>query len=291
MSNFLEELTYKFKYGSILIKLILINSAIFVVLKLVDLFFFLAGAKPFSQIVISFFALYVNLSDLIFHPWGIFTYMFLHNGFFHILFNMLWLYWFGVIFLSFIDEKRFLRVYLWGGLVGAFLVVMAYNIFPGLAVDNSFVIVVGSSAAVLAIVVAISVYMPDYVIYLLFIGPVKIKYVAIVTIILDLISIPYGANAGGHIAHLGGAFYGYLFAINLKRGKDISALLPNITKNKRKFKVRHNRYKTRDDWQYNAVRKKDEEKLDRILDKISKSGYDSLTEEEKKFLFESSKRN
>ncbi len=291
MSGIFGEISYKFKYGSILTKLILINAGIFIVVKVTDLFSFLAGAMPFSQAITDFFALYANLSYLILHPWGIFTYMFMHQGFFHILFNLLWLYWFGVIFLNFLDEKRFLRVYIWGGLTGAAFFVLAYNIFPGLAAEGYFARVIGSSAAVLAIVTAISAYMPDYVIYLMFIGPVRIKYVAIVTILIDLISIPYGANAGGHIAHLGGALYGYLFAINMKRGRDITALFSVSRGRKTHLKVKRNRYKTRDDWEYNAIRKEDNEKLDRILDKIAKSGYDSLTEEEKRFLFESSKRN
>ncbi len=291
MNGIFGEISYKFKYGSILTKLIVINTAIFIVVKMVDLFSFLAGTMPFSQTIADFFALYANLSHLALHPWGIITYMFIHAGFLHILFNMLWLYWFGVIFLNFLDEKRFLRVYIWGGLAGAVFFVLAYNIFPGLAAEGYFVRVIGSSAAVLAIVTAISAYMPDYVIYLMFIGPVRIKYVALVTILIDLISIPYGANAGGHIAHLGGALYGYWFAVNMRKGKDIAALFSVPHKKKHRLKVKRNRYKTRNDWEYNAIKKEDNEKLDRILDKIAQNGYDSLTEEEKRFLFESSKRN
>ena len=289
MGGIFGDLHYKFKYGSVLTKFIFINVAVFLVLKISDLFSFLAGSTPFSYYLVDLLSLHSSFSYLLYHPWGIITYMFLHEGFWHILFNMLWLYWFGIIFLNFLDGKKFVRVYLWGGIVGGLLYVLAYNFLP--AFSGVDAIALGASASVMAVVVAISFYVPDYVIYLMFIGPVKIKYVALVSILIDLISVP-GVNSGGHIAHLGGALYGYLFAVSLKHGRDISLIFNiDFPKKKKNLHVTKNKYRTRSDWEYNYIKKQDNEKLDKILDKISKRGYDSLTEEEKKFLFDSSKRS
>jgi membrane associated rhomboid family serine protease len=289
MGGIFGDIHYKFKYGSILTKIIFINIGVFLVIKIAELFSFMVGNTTLSYYLIYLLSLHSNLSYLLSHPWQPFTYMFLHEGLWHLVFNLLWLYWFGVIFLNFLDSKKFLWVYILGGLSGGLLYVLSYNIFPALSEIDA--IALGASASVMAIVIAICTYIPDYTIYLLFIGPVRLKYLALATIVLDIISIP-GTNAGGHIAHLGGALFGYLFAIELKRGKDITSFLRfEKKKPKNNFRVTRNRYRTRSDWEYNSIRKQDNEKLDKILDKISKSGYDSLTEEEKKFLFDSSKRS
>ncbi len=290
MPGIFGEIHYKFKYGSVLTKIIFINIGVFLVIKLADLFSFLSGSDiPLSYYLIDILSLHSNIAYLIFHPWQIFTYMFLHEGLWHLVFNMLWLYWFGVIFLNFLDSGKFLRVYIFGGLAGGLLYILAYNIFSVLSHIDA--IALGASASVMAVVIAISVYVPDYVIYLLFLGPVRLKYIALATVILDIISIS-GGNAGGHIAHLGGALLGYLFAVEIKRGRDITGFLKfGKRKQKSNFRITKNRYRTRSDWDYNAIRKQDNERLDKILDKIAKSGYDSLTEEEKKFLFDSSKRS
>ncbi len=293
MDDIWGEIKKQFKYGNWLIRLLLINVGVFLVIKILDLFSFLSAQPSWGSIFVNFLALKASFKGFLFSPWGIFTYMFVHQGFWHLLFNLLWFYWFGIIFLRFLDEKKLFRLYILGGVGGGLIFMLAYNFLPVFKPSLPYAIIIGASASVLAIVVAISAYVPDYVVYVFLIGPVKIKYIAIVSIILDILMIPYGANAGGHIAHLGGAIIGYVFAMNIKKGKDITNFF-NIKLKRRRFpkmNVTKNRYRVRDDWEYNRIKKEDNERLDAILDKIAKKGYDSLTDEEKKFLFENSKRN
>ncbi|MBN1182977.1 MAG: rhomboid family intramembrane serine protease [Bacteroidales bacterium] len=300
---FVDQIKNTFKRGSTLARLIYINVAVFIILKIVYLFFFfIYGASvPMIQLkgmyfdkVIGLFAIPADFSAIIKQPWSLITYMFLHEGFLHILFNMLWLYWFGRIFLMYLDAKKLLNTYILGGICGAILYVLAFNIFPVFQTVLQNSVALGASASVMAIVIAISIYKPDFTIHLLLLGPVKLKYIAIVSIIIDLLSIPHG-NAGGHIAHLGGAFYGYLFVVQLKRGKDISRGFGNFMdglfsafKPRKKIKVTYR--KPVDDFEYNAQKVAKQEEIDRILDKIAKSGYESLSKQEKEILFRASKK-
>lgn len=230
-------------------------------------------------------------------PWTAISYMFLHYSFFHILFNMLWLYWFGKIFLSYLDQKKLLGIYILGGLAGGALYILAFNIFP--AFDNvmSQSVAVGASAAVLAVVMTISFYAPDYKINLMFIGRVKIQHIALFTVIIDLFSIQ-GSNAGGHIAHLGGALFGFIYATQIRKGKDMTRgfnrfmdRLSSMFKPKSKLHVKYKRTsRPETDIEYNTRKKSDQKEIDRILDKISKSGYGALTKQEKELLFKSSNK-
>jgi hypothetical protein len=208
---------------------------------------------------------------------------------------MLYLYWFGRIFLSFLDQKKLLSVYLIGGLTGAAIFVFAFNIFPVFQESLPFAVALGASASVMAVVFATVSYSPNYIVNLVFIGPVKLKYIALVFILIDIIQLPQ-ANAGGHLAHLGGAFYGWLFISQLRKGKDISLGFNQMMdtvfswfKSKKKMKVTHKRARTADDKAYNKAKKQRQANLNEILEKISKSGYDSLSKEEKEILFKSSK--
>ncbi len=297
-----DEIKASFKTGSMLTKLIYINLGVFLFIKILFVFYFFFKGEGisreelkylFSEDVLRWLAVPADLSLLKFRPWTLFTYMFLHEGFLHILFNMLWLYWFGKIFLQYLNEKQMLNVYLLGGLFGALLYIISFNVFPVFqdVLPNSFAL--GASASVLAIVIAISVYVPDYTIHLMFLGPIKLKYIAAATIIIDIISIA-GSNSGGHIAHLGGAFFGYLFISRLKKGRDLTKGFSSFTnsfssgfKRKPKMKVTHK--KPVNDMEYNAQKVSKQEEIDKILDKIAKSGYDSLTKKEKEILFKMSK--
>lgn len=289
-----EEIRDSFKEGSVLTKLIYVNLGIFVLFNIIHLFFFLSATKiPFS--IFEWFSVPTDVNLLIHRPWTIISYMFLHEGFLHILFNMLWLFWFGKIFLQFIDEKRLLSVYFLGGISGAIFYILSFNIFPVFQSIIPFSFALGASASIVAIVVAISFYVPNYELQLMFIGRVKLKYIAIVSIGIDVISIA-SSNAGGHLAHLGGAIFGYLFILQYKKKKNTSLgfanflySIGNIFKKKQMIKVTHKKPKT--DWEYNAEKVKEQENLDHILDKISKSGYDSLTKEEKAKLFNMSNKN
>ena len=284
-----EEIKNSFKSGSALTKLIYINLAVFLAVKLLGVFTELFQLS-YQYYPVYWLAVTADLSSLIFKPWTLFTYMFVHEGFIHILFNMLWLYWFGQMFLHHFNEKKLISLYLLGGLAGAFLYILAFNLF---SIYNPTIPMIGASGSVIAIVVAISFYIPDHRINLMFIGPVKLKYIAIVTIILDVLSIT-SSNAGGHIAHLGGALFGYIYISQMKNGKNITKGFDRVMdkifslfKRREKFKVTHKRPMT--DYEYNKVKVEEQKDLDAILDKIAKSGYDSQTKKEKETLFKNGK--
>ena len=224
--------------------------------------------------------------------------MFVHYDVWHILFNMLWLYWFGQIFLMSFSEKQMVGLYLLGGIAGGLLYLLSYNLFPYF--DGKEGLMCGASASIIAIVVATAFRMPDYKVNLLFLGAISLKYIALVTIIIDLLSVT-SANGGGHIAHLGGALLGYWFIVRWEKGKDLTApvnkLIDKIVtgfKPRPKIKVSRpsNRSSSRPetDMEYRARKKKENDEIDSILDKIKKSGYTSLSAEEKKRLFEAGKK-
>lgn len=282
-----------------LTKLIYINLGVFIFLMLLRvLFFFFRADGLFHELTQNFLMVPTDLSRLLVRPWTVITYMFLHIGFIHILFNLLWLYWFGMIFMQYFNQKQLVGVYLWGGLAGATLYILTYNLFPVFsdAVQESQAL--GASAAVTAVVGAAAFYAPNHRLNLLLIGPVKIIYIALFFIITDIMTIPV-SNAGGHIAHIGGALFGYLYVSQIKTGTDmtkgINRLLDTIFS---WFKPRQNvrvKYKNtqaqtpKDDLEYNYQKKMNQQEVDKILDKIAKHGYDSLTKREKEILFKAGK--
>ncbi len=299
MNSILEEIKDSFKRGGVLIQLIYINLAIFLVIKLLFVVLFLGNVQNLNQSVINILAVPASLHELLFKPWTLITYMFLHLEFFHILFNLLWLYWFGQIFLRYLTPKQLLSNYLLGGLSGAFLYILLFNLLPVFQASVPVSFALGASAAVMAIAIAISVYAPDYTMHLMFIGPVKLKWLAVVFIVTDIIQIA-STNAGGHIAHLGGALFGYLYVSQLKKGKDISKgfnrimdSIASVFSSKRKMRVTYRKSSAtkEDDWEYNKRKVNEQEEIDKILDKIAKSGYESLTKREKEILFKAGNNN
>ncbi len=222
------------------------------------------------------------LPELAVRFWTPVTYMFMHAGVLHILFNMLWLYWFGQIFEEFLGKKRTIGIYLMGGLAGGLLFIIAFNLLPLFSYIKQVSHVVGASASVMAIVVAAATLVPNYEISLMFLGPVKIKWIALFYVVIDFLSTT-GPNAGGQIAHLGGALIGFIYTKQLQRGNDWIEGISNIFKPKRKLKVvstNHNR---------SVSTKPRQDEVDEILDKISRTGYDSLNKQEKEVLFRASK--
>ncbi len=294
-----EEVKRMYYSGNIIIRLIFINVAVFLLINIIGLFSFLfTGAGAESLGLIDWLAVPADLGKLLYRPWTLITYAFLHYDFLHILFNMLWLYWFGKIFLEFLSSKQLLNVYLLGGISGAALYILAYNVFPAFSQSVPYSYALGASAAVYAVVIAIAAFVPDYSIILMFIGRVQIKYIAIFVVVLDLLSIS-GGNAGGHIAHLGGALFGFLFATQIKSGSDITAWFGKFTndiaswfKAKPKMRVTENKFKNKpaSDIEYNQQKAVNQEVIDKILEKISKSGYNSLTKKEKEILFKMSNK-
>ncbi|MCG8410023.1 MAG: rhomboid family intramembrane serine protease [Bacteroidales bacterium] len=281
-----------FKAGSSLTKLIYINLAVFLAVKLLGVVYLLLSiSSDFS--LVSILSVPADLHKLLYKPWTIFSYMFLHKEFLHILFNMLWLYWFGLFFLNYFDEKKLLSVYLLGGLSGAALYIIAFNLLPAFSnvLPESYAL--GASASVIAIVIAVTTYAPNREIQLMFIGSVKLKYIALFTIIIDILGIA-SDNSGGHIAHLGGALFGYLYVSQMKKGRNISRGFDHFMdkvfsafKPRQKFKVTYKR--PANDFEYNKNKAATQKEIDAILDKVAKSGYDSLSKAEKEILFKNSK--
>ncbi len=298
MANpFIEDIKNQYKNGSALIKLIFVNVAVFIFVNIVALLLMLVSVKTNINVITEWLALPADFSKLLFKPWTLITYMFLHEGFLHILFNMMVLYFSGGIFINFLNEKKLVVIYLLGGLAGGLLYMIIFNLFPAFKPLVPISMALGASASVMAILVAAATYIPNFVVRLMFFGDVKFKYIAIVYVVLDVISIPQ-SNAGGHIAHLGGALFGFLYIQQLKKGKDFTlafdrflAYLKSLFNPRKKMKVVYKKQgKTKSDYDYNAQKKANQKKIDLILDKISKSGYDSLTGEEKAILFDASKK-
>ena len=291
--SIIDEIKLTFKSGSNLTKLIYINLAVFILVNLVEIFYFLLNRHDSYSAFLLTFAVPADLQLLIRKPWTPITYMFLHKNFLHILFNLLWLYWFGRIFLEYLDGKKLVGVYILGGLSGAFLYILAYNIFPVFFKQLQMSYALGASAAVMAIVISISVYVPNYSVYLFFIGRVKIIYIAIIGFLVTSL-FDFSINTGGKIAHIGGALFGFLFILQYRKGRDMTRGLSRfldaiigLFKPKPKVTVTHRRSET--DYDYNIRKKEEQVEIDRILDKIAKSGYDSLTKQEKDILFRQSK--
>ena len=225
------------------------------------------------------------LPKLLSHFWTPFTYMFMHDGPFHILFNLLWLYWFGQIFEEYLGNKRTFGLYIMGGLTGALFFVIAFNTIPVfIPVNNtSYPLLVGASASVMAIIVATATLLPNYTIALFIIGPVKLKWLALFFVITDFLGIT-GLNAGGEIAHLGGALMGFVYIKQLQQGHDWITIISNWFKPRPNLKVVSNNPSKAS---AGAPR---QEEIDHILDKISKSGYDNLSKQEKEVLFRASNK-
>ncbi|HPV16687.1 MAG TPA: rhomboid family intramembrane serine protease [Bacteroidales bacterium] len=278
-------------------RLIYINVAVFLFLSAISIITYLFNNEAFSMKVLRLFAVPASLRTLAMKPWTLITYMFTHKDILHILFNMLWLYWFGRIFLEYLDQRKLVVVYILGGISGAIVYVLSFNIFPVFTSLIPESVAIGASASVMAVVVAIAAYVPNYPVHLLLIGRVKIIWIAVGIFVLTSF-MDFSVNSGGKLAHMGGALFGYLYIVNLRKGKDPGRTLNRIIDSiaslfkarKEKMKVSYSRKKT--DYEYNKAKAERQEKIDRILDKISKGGYDSLTKEEKDLLFsESQKQN
>ncbi len=307
-----DTLIRKYKSSSLLLRFIYINIAVFVIIRLVGLVTFIAFGT--GSIALQWVEFPSDLHQLLVKPWTIVTYMFSHYGVLHILFNMLWLYWLGRIFLECFTPRQLGGLYVLGGLAGAVLYLAAYNLLPALESQKGALI--GASASVMAIVIAISVYRPNYQIGLLFIGGISLKWIALVTVFIDLIGIESG-NQGSHIAHLGGMLMGLWFGLSIKSGHDITSWINHcidaLVSFFSKGNMKRNAWKPTGGKSFNGhqeSKKKnkakakeagsaqsnksqtivDEERLDEILGKLKRSGYGALTDEEREFLFNASRK-
>jgi membrane associated rhomboid family serine protease len=292
-----DDIKSTFRNGSALTRLIYLNIALFLIISIIGIIGFLVVNPEISNQTIRFLSVPSSLDTLIVRPWTLITYMFTHKELLHILVNLLWLYWFGKIFLEYLDQKKLVAVYILGGLAGALTYVVSYNIFPAFAgVAGDSIPLLGASASVMAIVVAIAAYVPDYTIYLFLFGKIKIKYIALAVFIFTSI-LDFSVNSGGKLAHIGGAIFGYFYIVSYRQGRDISKWFNRIAdsvvtlfKPRKKLKVTHR--KSADEFEYNRIKAEHQAAINKILDKISKGGYDSLTKDEKDILFrESQKKN
>tara|TARA_B100000575_G_scaffold293351_1_gene304468 strand:- start:6510 stop:7313 length:804 start_codon:yes stop_codon:yes gene_type:complete len=266
------ELGYKyFNSQSIFKKIIILNIIIFLLPLLTNTFLFLFNIDQIN--IIRYFDLHPDISKLFFSPWTIITYSFFHADFFHIFWNMFILYIVSDYFLSFLDNKKFLEIYLYGAISGGVLFILSYNIFP--VFNNSFSPLIGSSASVYAILIFACAYLPNTSINLIFFD-IKLKNLGLFYVILSLVQIPF-SNPGGNIAHIGGALFGFYYAKNFNKANISFNLFINFLKNF-KYETKENKFNN-------------QKKIDSILDKISKSGYESLSKNEKEFLFKNSNKN
>lgn len=309
VSDTLRQLRRSFSASTMLMKIIWINIGVFVVLRLTAIGGIFSGNPDFINAVLGYVQLPSSPLTLLTRPWTLLTYMFAQYDLMHIVFNLLWLYWFGTLFMMIATPRQLLALYLLGGLGGALLFIAAYGCLPMFAMHYGMLI--GSSASVIAIVTATAILMPDFRMNLLFIGSVSLKWIAIITIFLVLIGVT-GNNAGGEIAHIGGVAVGALYALRMKRGHDITApfnrafdrmanLWNSVTSAawSRSRSARpaqsprpataassHKQEKQNEP----TCSRSDREVLDSILDKIKKSGYAALTPEERQRLFDVSRK-
>ncbi len=272
--------------GNGIMRIVFINAIVFILVNILGELIRFTGNGPS---LIYWLSLPGNLPAALRQFWGILTYMFLHEGLSHILFNMLWLYWIGKIFVEYVSSKQLVAVYILGGLSGGLLFLSAAMLFPS-QFSNTYLL--GASAGVMAVVIATAVLVPEYTLQLIFFGPVRLKYIALVSFILTSL-IDLTQNTGGKIAHIGGALFGMYYMIQYKKGKDYSkfmvVLIDRITNLFSKTSnIRVSYRKKMSDDEYNIAQKEKQQKVDLILDKISKAGYESLTKEEKDFLFKAS---
>ncbi len=296
MNSIFEDLKLQFRMGDVTTKLIIWNIALFAIPAI---FFGLLTLFNIKIDYLSFVSLSSKPSDLLWKPWSIISYAFFHNinNIFHIIFNMLMLNFIGKLFTTFFSQKQLLNLYLVSGIFAGLLYIVSYMIFPALSRTDANL--VGASGAVMAVLVATATFQPMMEIRLFFFGNIKLIYFVLVILAIDLIQLPMN-NTGGHIAHLGGAFFGYLYINQIRNGNDITGWFEKIISffavlfGKRKpttFKKVHKTYSPRKEKTVSKIITKDktQQQIDEILDKISKSGYDSLSKEEKEFLFKAGK--
>lgn len=300
----MTSLKYKIRTASVAEKLIAINVMVFILYYLFRTLAFLFQIP--ADFVLEWLVFPEDPYAFLLKPWTIITYAFMHSGLWHILGNMLILYFSGIYFLNYFSPKKLLGFYFFGAVAGALVYMLSYNLFPAFELTGrSFLM--GASAAVMSVLVGIATHIPHMRVRLLLLGSIKLWYIAAFLVILDVIQIPI-SNPGGHLAHLGGAAFGFLYAKQLGKGHDFARSIGRMvdgttgifSKQKRNpksnLKTVHRRkassagapspYTT-----HARSKREKQEKIDAILDKISKSGYDSLSKQEKDYLFNAGKDN
>lgn len=287
------------RYNNAHVQLIIINVVVFAVMAVLFALSRWFGFDEIFDLIHKQFAIPLDFSEFITRPWTIITYAFNHDlsRILHILFNMVAFYWFGRLFIEYLGSDKLIAVYILGAIAGAVLALMAYNLIPNppdfLQGPKGYM--VGASAAIFAVMVAIATLIPDYSFFLMFIGPVKIKYIAAFYILISVLE-SVSANAGGNIAHLGGALIGYIYTKQLQAGSNWGSWVTvtlqwfkDLFKPRPKVKVTYRSEKA-EQKKAGSRSSVSQAELDAILDKISAGGYESLTKDEKEKLFNASKK-
>lgn len=299
-STIINDLQQKFRSGNPVTRLIIINVAVFLTISIFRILTFLSGESGTLHSIESFLqemlALPLSFSGLAHKPWTLITYMFTHIALMHIFWNMMTLFWFGSILANYTSNKKIIPLYLLGGISGAIITIILITVVPTLNLYLD-VPLIGASAGVTAIIIAAATLVPEVRMNIMFVGPVKLLYVALFVIFIDVLSVASYTNIGGNLAHLGGALMGYIFIVQYKKGRDMAnpinrffGWISNIFRgsSKGKMKVVHKRALS--DEEYNYMKNVNQKQVDSILDKISKSGYESLSKAEKEILFRASSK-
>ncbi|KAA9332302.1 rhomboid family intramembrane serine protease [Hymenobacter busanensis] len=279
-------------------QLLLINVLVFAVLVVLEALLFLSGGNSVYAVLMRQLELPADLPGLLRHPWTLLTYAFTHVKFFHILFNMLNLYWFGMLLREYLGDRRLVSLYILGALAGAVLFLLSYNLLPVLRPQMmAGISMIGASASVTAIIVGAATLLPDYTFNLFLFGPVRIKYIAAAVVLISIAGIS-GTNAGGQIAHIGGAIIGFLFVKQLQAGRDLGRPIlavgdwvSGLLHGRPRLRVSHrNTPAPAASGKRAPLVQPEQNEIDLILDKISRSGYESLSKDEKQKLFKASQQ-
>lgn len=282
--SILEELKFKFQQGNAIIRIIMVNVAVFIVFGVLNSLLGLFNSNGIIKLVLDWLVLPASFSRYIYQPWSLLTYTFLHEGFLHILFNMLWFYWIGQLLQQYLGNPKTYQAYFMGAISGGLVYMVSYHVFPYLIPSVEISTARGASAGVLSVVFATATLLPEYELSLFLIGSVRLKYIALFTLLLDLISIPYD-NPGGHIAHIGGAAFGYFYIKQIYANNFLSGFfdwIENLFKPKEKsnLKIHHRSGYMK----VNSNEKPTQAEVDRILEKINQKGLSYLSDKEKDIL-------
>jgi len=289
-----DEIRQKWQFGNMVHKIMLVNIGVFLIDIILHALFFLFDGQEVFETGKNWFMVSSSVFDNLWKPWSLVSYMFLHSGLLHIISNMLVFYFFGLVVVNYLGNRRVLPIFVQGGVIAALLYIVFYSIFPVFSAGSS--VMLGASGGVTAIMVAAATAQPNHHFFLPFIGAVRIVWIALFFLVMFLAGMPL-ENAGGHIAHLGGALYGFLFIQQLQQGNDWSRWFNNMTDSVLNWlqptKNMHTAYKrnSAQNTRQRMYRRSQpnspntQAKVDQILDKIAQNGYDSLSKEEKAFLF------
>lgn len=287
MNEIIDNIKHRFKNAGIVEQLIYTNLAVFLLVFIFNTFGFLFKAN--TNFLVNWLALPSDTNQFLIKPWTIITYGFLHTKFLHILFNLIGLFYIGHLFKEYFTSKQVLNFYIYGTIFGGILFILSYNFFPVFSSSKDQNILMGASAGVYAILVGIATYLPNYQFKIPLIGFIKLWHIVALWIFLDIIQIPVN-NAGGHFAHLGGALFGffYVYTISNKKLNFMNPFKELFKKKEKKLKTVYNSGNKTPKGSY-GYKSKNQREIDEVLEKIKKSGYDSLTQEEKDFLFKQGK--